>query len=573
MPVHNVEIASILNNLADLLEIEGANPFRVRAYRNAAETVQNLSRSVADMVATGEDLSLMPGIGEALAKKLKEIVETGQLSALQKEEKRVPPSLRDLLKIPMLGPKRVHLIHKKLKIIDRNGLEQSAKSGKLRKLPGFGEKIEQTVLKYFEQEKQVKERMSLAVATQMVQPLLKYLRSVKGVKDLVPAGSYRRGMETVGDVDILATCTKASDIMTRFVKYEDVKEVLARGQTRSSVVLRSGLQVDLRVVPASTYGAALHYFTGSKVHNIAIRTRGVKRGLKINEYGVFRGKHRIGGRTEEEVFKAVGLPYIEPELRENRGEIEAAEHKRLPQLVKTSDIRGDLHVHTNATDGHHSLADMANAAKQRGYEYLGIADHSRRIAMAHGLDAARLAQQIREIDRLNDSMKNFRVLKSIEVDILEDGSLDLPDDILKELDIVTAAIHSKFNLSQEKQTERIIRAMDNPYFNILAHPTGRVINERKPYEVDMERVIKAAKDRGCFMELNAHPARLDLNDVHCKMTKEMGVKIVIATDGHSVTDLGFMHFGVGQARRGWIEPSDVLNTRSWAALSRLLKRA
>jgi DNA polymerase (family 10) len=386
------------------------------------------------------------------------------------------------------------------------------------------------------------------------------------------AGSYRRRKETVGDLDILATCKKGSKVMDSFVEYEDVEKVLSKGKTRSSVVLRSGIQVDLRVVPQVSYGAALHYFTGSKEHNIAVRKMGVKKNLKINEYGVFRGEKRIAGKTEKEVYKQVALAYIEPELRENRGEIEAAKKGQLPPLIKLKDIRGDLHTHTKSTDGRYKLEDMAKAAEKRGYEYFAVTDHSKHVTVAKGLNAERLARQIEEIDRLNQKMKGIRILKSIEVDILEDGSLDLPDSVLKELDLVTASVHYKFNLSQEKQTERIIKAMDNPLVNIFCHPTGRLINERRPYEVNIERLLEAAQERGCFLELNAHPDRLDLNDAHCKLAKDMGVKVAISTDAHSIDDLDLMRFGISQARRGWLEAEDVLNTRRWEELKKLLKR-
>jgi len=395
---------------------------------------------------------------------------------------------------------------------------------------------------------------------------------VPGVRHAVAAGSFRRRLESVGDLDILVTGGAAADVMSAFTHYDEVQDVLSQGDTRSSVVLRSGLQVDVRVVPEESYGAALHYFTGSKAHNIAVRTRGVKLGLKLNEYGVFRGEQPVAGRTEADVYATVGLPYIEPELRENRGEIEAAASGPLPQLVTLKDLRGDLQSHTRATDGHGTLEAMAAAAQQRGLEYLAVTDHSKRVAMAHGLNGTRLRQQMAQIDRLNAKFSGFRLLKSIEVDILEDGSLDLSDDVLKDLDVVVAAVHSHFNLTREKQTERIVRALDNPCVNILAHPTGRLIGEREPYEVDLERLLLAARERGCFVEANAHPARLDLNEVHCKLAKDVGVKVAISTDAHSEADLDLLRFGVDQARRGWLTKADVLNTRPWPALQKLLKR-
>ena len=371
---------------------------------------------------------------------------------------------------------------------------------------------------------------------------------------------------------ILATCEDSDEVMNRFVNYEEVKEVISHGSTRSSVKLRSGINADLRVVPDESFGAALHYFTGSKSHNIAVRTLGMKRGLKINEYGVFKGEKQVGGRTEQEVYAHVGLPYIEPELREDRGEIDVAREGHLPRLVALKDIRGNLHCHTTDSDGRYSIEEMAEAAHERGYEYVAITEHSQRIAMVHGLDAKRLRQQMRRIDKLNEKLKGIRLLKSCEVDILEDGTLDLQDDVLDELDLVVCSIHSKLNLPPEKQTKRIIRAMDNSHFNIFAHPTGRLIAQRAPYEFDIERVLKAAYEQGCIREINAQPDRLDLPDVHCKTGKEIGVKFAISTDAHSISDLDFMRFGVDQARRGWLESTDVVNTRSWPDLQKLLKR-
>ncbi len=574
MPVHNADIADIFNNLADMLEIEGANQFRVRAYRNAARVAGDHPQSIAGMVERNEPLTELPGIGRDLAEKIREIVLTGRLAQLGEEEGRLPPGLRRLMKVAGLGPKRVYALHKQLGIGDISGLREAALGGKIRSLRGFGQKTERIIIEELEREAgSGGQRVNLAVAEEVANALVDYLREAKGVKQLEVAGSYRRKKETVGDLDVLATCSAGCPVMDRFVAYGDVARVSAKGETKSSVVFRSGLQVDLRVVPEESYGAALHYFTGSKSHNIAVRAIGVKSGLKINEYGVFRGDTAIARRTEEEVYASVGLPYIEPELRENLGEIEAARKGRLPRLVTLQDIRGDLHAHTKETDGRHTLEEMAHAAIELGYEYLAVTDHSKRIAMAHGFDEERLAERNEEIDRLNEKGAGIMLLKSIEVDILEDGSLDLADPILKQLDLAVCSIHSKFNLSREKQTERIIRAMDNPYFSILAHPSGRLINSRSPYDVDMERVIVAAKQRGCVLELNGHPDRLDLADVNCKMAKEMGVKIALSTDAHSKTDLALMRFGVAQARRGWLEPGDVINTRSLPDLKKALERA
>jgi len=572
MPIHNSDVAEIFNKVADLLDIEGANQFRVRAYRNAARVVSGLPHSVSDMVGDGQDLSKLPGIGKDLAGKIKEIVETGSLEQLKELEGRTSSELSKLMKVEGLGPKRVKVLHEELGVTNVKELKEAASQGRIKGLEGFGQKTERAILKELETTDIEKKRVKLVEAEQNARSLVDYLKDRKGVKDIVVAGSYRRNKETVGDLDILVTAKKGSQVMDHFVGFEDVTKVVSRGKTRSTVVLRSGLHVDLRVVPQVSYGAALHYFTGSKDHNIAVRKLGVKRKLKINEYGVFKGEERVAGKTEEEVYGTVDLPYIEPELRENWGEIEAAQEDELPALIRLEDIRGDLHAHTKETDGHHSLQEIARAAKDHGYEYLAVSDHSKRVTMAHGLDSRRLEKQIEEIDRLNGKLQGITLLKSIEVDILKHGSLDLPDDILKELDLTVCAVHYDTKLSRNKQTERIIRAMDNPYFTILAHPTGRLINERESYELDLEKVMEAALERGCFLELNAHPDRLDLADGNCKMAREMGVKLAISTDAHRITDLDYMRFGVNQGRRGWLEPEDVINTRSLKELKKLLDR-
>ncbi|MGB5368467.1 MAG: DNA polymerase/3'-5' exonuclease PolX [Polyangiales bacterium] len=572
MPVRNAEIADLFDRMAVLLEIQGANPFRVRAYRNAARTLDGLPRSVADMLAEEEDLSKLPGIGKDLAGKIAEFIETGHLAALEEVETEVPAELINLTRLPGLGPKRVKILHEDLGIRDLAELERAVRKHRIRELRGFGPKTEQRILEALSRHAPEERRHKLADVEEIASSYVDYLRAIPGVKEVIVAGSYRRRKETVGDLDILVTCKKGSPIMEGFVEYDEVDTVISRGTTRATVLLRSGIQVDLRVVAQASYGAALYYFTGSKAHNIAVRTIAVKKKLKINEYGVFKGEHRVAGKTENELFKAVGLRYIEPELRENRGEIEAAKKNRLPRLVSVSDIRGDLHAHTNATDGHHSLREMAEAAKELGYAYLAITDHSKRVTVAHGMDEKRLRKQLDAIDRLNGRLDGIRVLKGVEVDILADGTLDLSDSVLRHLDLTIGAIHSGFTLSRDKQSERIIRAMDNPHFNILAHPTGRLINQRPGYEVDMERVMEAALERGCYLELNAQPDRLDLHDVHCRMAKDMGLKLAISTDAHSTSNLEYMRFGVDQGRRGWLEPEDVLNTRPWRELKKLLAR-
>jgi len=593
MAVHNRDVAEILNEIADLLEIEDANPFRVRSYRNAARTIADLSGNAADMVERGEDLSDLPGIGKDLAGKIQEIVRTGALGQLEELRRRTTPQLRELTQISSLGPKRVQKLHEELGVESLEELERAAREQKLRGVAGFGAKTESNILRDLERRKERggERRFLWVEIEEYAEPLLEHLRKGKGVGRLAAAGSYRRRKETVGDLDILATCEDSGPVMERFVSYEEVERVLSRGKTRSSVVLRSGIQVDLRVVGEESYGAALHYFTGSKAHNVATRRIAVAKGLKINEYGVFRGTHgkdaggkssggkedserrRVAGKTEEEVYEQVGLPYIEPELREDRGEIEAAREGRLPELVQLDDVRGDLQLHTKATDGKMTIREMADAAQKLGYEYMAVTDHSKRVTMAQGLDERRLAEQIEEIEGINEELGGgFRILKSCEVDILKDGSLDLPDSILKELDLVIGSVHYNTNLAGEKQTERVLRAMDNPYFSILAHPTGRILGSREPYDLDLERIMKAALDRGCYLEINADPARLDLDDVHAKMAREMGLKVPISTDAHTATSLGHMRLGVAQARRGWLSKRDVLNTLPWKELAKLLRR-
>jgi DNA polymerase (family 10) len=575
LPVHNNDVAEVFDRIADYLEIKGENPFRIRAYRNAARTVGSLSKNVSDLVEQENDLSRLPGIGRDLADKIKTIVETGSHPLLEDLEKELPSGLTGLMKIQGMGPKKVKVLFEKLGIKTVEELRKAAEEKKIQKLSSFGERTERKILDELirlDKKKGERDRIKISIAEQIVNPFLDYLNEEKGVRYLEVAGSFRRRKETVGDLDILASCQKSAALMDRFVNYDEVDKILSRGKTKSSVMLRSGIQVDLRVVPRASFGAALHYFTGSKEHNIAVRKMGIKKNLKINEYGVFKGKRRLAGKTEKEVYEQVGLPYIEPELRENRGEFEAARKRNLPRLISLADIRGDLHVHTKSSDGHYSLKEIALAAKKKGYDYIAITDHSKHVTVARGLNAKRLRKQIEEIDRLNPELNGIRLLKSIELDILEDGSLDLSDDVLRELDLVICSIHYKFNLSREKQTERVIRAMDNPYFNVLSHPTGRLIGERDPYQINMEGVMRAAKERGCYLELNAHPDRLDLNDIHCKMAKDFGVKVALATDAHRIDDLDLMRFGVGQARRGWLEPGDVLNSRKWRELKTLIKR-
>ncbi|WP_237068418.1 DNA polymerase/3'-5' exonuclease PolX [Microbulbifer guangxiensis] len=572
MPVHNSEIADRFDRLADLLEIEGANPFRVRAYRNAARTVRGYPRSMADLLAEDVDLTELPDIGDDLAEKIRVLVASGELPLLDEVEERTPPALSELMKIQGLGAKRVKALHEALGIDSLEELQEAVDSGKVQEVEGFGEKSEEKIRRRLKKFSGSEHRTKLVVAEQIATPLVKYLHKARGVKDIVIAGSYRRRKETVGDLDILVTAGSDNDVMAHFTKYDEVEEIASQGETRSTVYLRSGMQVDLRVVPQVSFGSAQHYFTGSRDHNIAVRKLGQKMGYKINEYGVFDGDKRIAGKTENSVYKAVGLPLIPPELRENHGELEAARDGRLPDLVTLKDLRGNLHTHTDATDGHDNLRAMAKAAQEAGLQYLAITDHSKHLRVANGLDEKRLRKQLTAIDQLNDQLSGLRLLKSIEVEIREDGKLDLPDSVLEELDFTLCAVHHKFDLSRKKQTERILRAMDSPHCHILAHPSGRLINRREAYDIDLERILQAAAERGCAVELNAQPERLDLTDEGCRMARDLGVKVSIAADAHSTRGFDNLRFGIDQARRGWLETDDVLNTRSLRALLHFFNR-
>jgi DNA polymerase (family X) len=572
MPVHNATIEAIFDEIADLLDIQGANPFRVRAYRNAARTVGDLGTDVKTLMERGTALTDIPGIGEDLANKIQEIIETGRCQFLERLHKQLPPAITELLKIPGLGPKRVKVLWHDLHIQTLEQLLRAAREGRIRELPGFGEKTEQRIIEAAQAQVSQARRFKLAVAAQYAEAFTTYLRRIQAVERVDIAGSFRRMRETVGDIDILVIAEEAGGVMERFTAYEEVKEVLASGPTRGSVMLKAGIQVDVRIIPKDSYGAALVYFTGSKAHNIAIRRIAQEKGLKINEYGVFKGDRRVAGETEESVYKAIGLSWIAPELREDRGEVEAALAGTLPRLIELSDLRGDLHAHSKASDGHNTIREMAQAARGAGLEYVAITEHSRRLTVAHGLDPVRLSKQGAEIDRLNRELEGITVLKGIEVDILEDGTLDLPDSVLARLDIVVAAVHSKFDLPRAKQTQRILTALDNPVVSILAHPSGRLIEEREPYDVDMQKIVRKAKVNGIALEVNAHPERLDLLDIYCQMAKQEGVLLSIDSDAHSTFEFGMLRFGVGQARRGWLEKKDVLNTRSLKDLKAWLSK-
>ena len=572
MPTHNSDIESMFNELADILEIEGANPFRVRAYRNGARAVTGFSQSLADLVDQDVDLTQYSGIGKDLAAKIREIVTTGSFSALDTARERVSRELTSLLHIQGLGPKRVKALHQELGVSSIQDLREAAASGRIAGLSGFGAKMQESILQDVDRFQGQEKRFKLAAVEEAAFGLKDHLSTLSGVEQVELAGSFRRRKETVGDLDILVTGQDPGPVMDGFTSYEDVRQVLSHGRTKSSVVLKNDLQVDLRFVAGKSFGAALHYFTGSKAHNIAVRRMALDRDLKVNEYGVFKAEEQVAGRTEDDVYASVDLPFIEPELREDRGEFEAARKGELPQLVRAEDLRGDLHVHTRATDGRNSLEDMAEAARDFGYEYLGVTDHTQNLTMVHGLDPDRLARQIDEIDEINSRISGVTLLKGTEVDILEDGKLDLPDWILARLDFCVCSIHTKFKLSREKQTERVLRAMDNPNFTIFGHPSGRLIGSRSAYELDMDRILHRARDRGCLLELNSQPDRLDIDDVTCKAARDMGIKVVISTDAHRTVDLKLVRFGLGQARRGWLEPGDVANTRPLDDLRALFKK-
>ncbi|MDH4265881.1 MAG: DNA polymerase/3'-5' exonuclease PolX [Deltaproteobacteria bacterium] len=571
--MENKGIADIFTAIADILDIEGENPFRVRSYRNAARTIEDLSQSLESMIKTGMNLEEIPGIGKSIREKIEEIISTGKCHFLEELRAQVPAGLTELLKLEGLGPKKVKALQDQLGVDSVDRLEKAAQAGRLRNLAGMGSRTEEKVLKSIEKYRAGMGRFKLSVGFIYAQALLEYLKEVPGVRRLDPAGSFRRRKETIGDLDILAICAKGCRVMDRFVKYGETAEIIAKGETKSSVRLQCGLQVDVRVLEEESYGAALHYFTGSKAHNVAIRDRAKELGLKISEYGVFDSKDekRISGAKEEDIFKAVGLPFIPPELREDRGEIQAAEQGKLPRLIELSDIRGDLQMHTTATDGKHSIAEMAEKVKEMGYAYIAITDHSKAVRVAGGLDEKGLARHLKEIDKVAAQVTGVRLLKGVEVDILADGSLDLKDDILQECDVVLAAVHSRFNMEEKEMTRRIIKALKNPNVNILAHPTGRLILEREAYKVNLKEVFQAAFDYGVVLEINAYPDRLDLRDVDARMAKEMGAKLAISTDAHSAAQLELMRFGVYTARRGWIEAKDVINTLPLEELFKFLR--
>ncbi len=567
----NAQIAASLDEVADILEFQGANQFRVRAYRNAARTIHDLTSPVASILADPvQKLTDVQGIGQDLAEKIGTLVATGKLPMLEELRAEVPETVLHLLRIPGLGPKKAAVLFKELKVTTLAELKAACEAQQVRGLKGFGEKTEQTILAGMALAETVGKRMYWRDADEYAQAIRKHMAGLEGLQQLELAGSYRRGRETVGDLDVLAVADDPSAAMDHFGQLEGIEQVVARGDTKMSVRLASGLQVDLRVVPAESFGAALQYFTGSKDHNVYVRGLAKARGLKINEYGVFDGDKSIAGRTEKDVYGALGLPVFPPELREARREFEWAEEGKLPRLVELKDLRGDLHMHTTATDGEATLEEMIEAARARGLTYIAITDHSKRVTMARGLNAERLLEQWDEIDRVQAKLKGFKVLKGCEVDILEKGGLDLPDDVLAGADWIVASIHYGQNQPREQITGRMLEAIANPHVSAIAHPTGRIINRRKPYDLDFEKVLDAAAEHGKLLELNANPARLDLDDIHCAAARERGIPIVISTDAHAIGELDHLRCGIMQARRAGLTKADVANTRTWPELKKLL---
>jgi DNA polymerase (family X) len=584
--MENIEIVAVLEELADLLEIKGSNPFRIRAYRNAVRTIKGLTRGLSEMVEAGEDLTELPSVGKDMASHIVELVTTGELARLQEVAQEVPRSLVQLVKLDGVGPKKVKKLWEELDVITMDDLERELATGRVEALDGFGRTSVAKISQAIESYRRNVGRFRLDTVDTLIRGLLKHMRKAPGADRVEVAGSYRRRKETVGDVDILVQAEgSGAAVVEHFTAFESVERIVAAGDTKGSVVLRSGLEVDLRVIPAESFGAAMHYFTGSKEHNVKVRQLAQRRGLRVNEWGVFRvqgnadesavGKdagERMGGATEEEIFAAVELPWIPPVLREDRGEVAFEEGGGLPRLIEIDEIRGDLHMHSTWSDGKQSIEEMALCCKSRGYEYFVISDHSPALSMVGGLTAERAREQWSEVDELNERMEGITILKGMEVDILRDGALDMDDDILADLDLVLISIHSLMDMDKTKMTDRVLRAMEHPAVDILAHPTGRLLGKRDAFALDVEAVLQAARELDVAVEINANPIRLDLNDIHVHRARELGVPVAINTDAHNMRGLEYMSYGVDQGRRGWLGPEHILNTRSLEELSTWLGR-
>jgi len=569
----NQGIAAVFYEVADILDLQGV-AFKPNAYRRAARSIESLEVDISQLAAEGK-LEEIPGVGKSVAKKIEEILRTGELQFLKKLRAQIPEGLLGLLSVPDVGPKTAMALYKELGIANLDQLKQAALDHRLRTLKGFGEKTEERIVQGLRTLESKGGRILLGDALPVATAYIEYLK-LSGSLDLASvAGSLRRGKETVGDIDILVGDDEPSSVMEAFVSYPDVKEILMKGPTKSSIVLKNNLQVDIRAVETASFGAALQYFTGSKEHNVAMRKIGLDMGLKLNEYGVFErdSEKRVAGETEEEVYKALGLPFIPPEIRENDGEIEAARKGTLPRLLEPRHVRGDVHVHTNWTDGANSIKDIVSTAVSMGYEYVAITDHSQSLKITNGLTPDRLRKQVDAVRKVEEEFRGkIKVLAGNEVDIRADGSLDYASSVLKDLDIVIASVHSRFKMEREEMTRRVVKAIESGFVDILGHPTGRIIGQRLPYELDMAGVLEAAKDAGVSMELNSFPERLDLSDAHCRLAKDSKVKVAIGTDAHSKEQMGFIKFGIITARRGWLGDSDVVNTLSAKDLMSMLRR-
>ncbi len=557
----NEFVAEILYKIADLIDIKEDNFFKTRAYRLAAQRIEVLEEDIQVLVKE-KRLKDIPGIGEAISKKITELVETGKIEFLEELKKEIPESLLSFLEIPTLGPRKVSVLYKELKIKTIEELRKACEKGKLRDLEGFGEITERNILRGITLKENVSGRFLLNLAYENGEKYLNYMKKCKDVDKASIAGSLRRMKETIGDLDILASSKKPDNVMDYFSNYEDVQRVLLKGNTKTSVLLNDNIQVDLRVVDKKSYGAALQYFTGSKEHNVVMRSIAIKNGYKLNEYGLFEKdtEKYVSGESEEDIYNLLGLKYIEPELRENKGEIEEAQKNKLPNLLDYNDINGDFHVHSSWSDGSNSFEEIANSCKKMGYSFVCITDHSQSLKVANGLSEKRVEKKIKEIEKLNKKLKDFTVLCGTECDIKPDGTLDYPDKILEKFDFVYGGIHTTFKMTEKQATKRITDAMQNEYVNCIAHPTCRMIGKREPFDLDMDAIIKVAKDTNTFLEINAFPDRLDLKDSHAKLAKEKNVKIIIGTDSHNISTLNFMRFGIATAKRGWLEKKDVINT-------------
>jgi DNA polymerase (family 10) len=562
--MENREIAAVFEEISNLMKIIQDDPkwtFKAAAYDRAKRTIEGLPERLEDIARSPDrKLTDIPGIGEDLAKKIVELVETGKSKYLQEQLAKVPASLLELLQLQTVGPQKVRLFYKEAGIKTIDDLEAAAKAGRLRNLPGMSVKSEENILKALEVYRRAAGRFRLDTAYETAQQLTHYLKEFGGVEEVTPAGSLRRGRETVGDLDLLVIGRDHAGIADHFARFPDVAQLLAKGEDKVSVKLQNDMQVDVRLLDRESYGAALQYFTGSKEHNVALRERAKKRGWKLSEYGLFQGEKALARRTEEEIYAKLDLPWIPPELRENLGEIEAAEKGELPKLVELRDIKGDLQMHTTASDGKASVEEMAHAAKQLGYEYILITDHSKAVTIANGLDDRRAVENIHRIKAARKKVRDIKIWTGAEVDILGDGSLDYPDEILKQFDIVLVSVHSRMNMPGPEMTARLLKALANPYVRILGHPTGRQILKRDPFVFDLEKVFAAAKEYGVILELNGHPERLDLCDRHLKLARDRGMKVIISTDAHRPDDFKLMHYGVVTARRGWLRKQDILNT-------------